>query len=86
MTTTRFRRGDSAFGDDVTSPYVPIGVTPKYPPPRRNIDPDQSKTWLVRVRPIALAHKWVFGASLVISFIGLVFQVQIPKVVGEAID
>jgi ATP-binding cassette subfamily B protein len=86
VTTTRFRGKGSAFGDDVTSPYVPVGVTPRYPPPRRNIDPDSSKSWLVRVRPIALAHKWLFGASLVISFIGLVFQVQIPKVVGQGID
>jgi ATP-binding cassette subfamily B protein len=87
VTTTRSRRQDrSAFGDDVSSPYVPVGVTPRYPPPRRNIDPDRSKTWLRRVMPIALAHKWIFGASLVISFIGLVFQVQIPKIVGEGID
>ena len=76
----------AAFGADVTSPFVPIGVTPRYPAPRRNIDPDRSKTWLRRVLPIALAHKWVFGAALTISFIGLVFQVQIPRIVGQGID
>ena len=76
----------SAFGDDVTSPYVPIGVVPKYPPPRRNIDPDTSKSWLKRALPIVAAHKKIFIASLVISFIGLFFQVEIPTVVGEAID
>ncbi|HXY93348.1 MAG TPA: ABC transporter ATP-binding protein, partial [Acidimicrobiia bacterium] len=76
----------SAFGADVTSPFVPIGVTPRYPPPRRNIDPDRSKSWLKRALPIVLAHKKIFIASLVISFIGLIFQVAIPGVVGEAID
>jgi ATP-binding cassette subfamily B protein len=76
----------SAFGEDVTSPFVPVGVTPRYPPPRRNIDPDQSKSWLRRVVPVALAHKWIFGAALVISFFGLLVQVQIPKLVGEAFD
>ena len=76
----------SAFGDDVTSPYVPIGVVPEYPPPRRNIDPDTSKSWLKRAMPIVAAHKKIFIASLLISFVGLFFQVEIPTVVGEAID
>jgi len=76
----------SAFGDDYTSPYVPIGVTPLYPPPRRNIDPDRSKSWLKRALPIVLAHKGIFISSLVISFIGLIFQVLIPKEVASALD
>src|SRR5215470_6695525 len=77
---------EGAFGDDYTSPFVPIGVTPLYPPPGRNIDPDRSKSWLKRALPIVLAHKKIFIASLVISFIGLIFQVLIPSVVGNAID
>ncbi|MEX1006465.1 MAG: ABC transporter ATP-binding protein [Acidimicrobiia bacterium] len=84
--TTSSEFGKSAFGDDVTSPFVPIGVTPRYPPPRRNIDPDRSKSWLKRAMPIVLAHKGIFIASLVISFIGLIFQVQIPKELAQAID
>jgi ATP-binding cassette, subfamily B, bacterial len=80
------KRATGAFGDDFTSPFVPIGVTPRYPPPRRNIDPDRSKSWLKRAMPIVLAHKKIFIASLTISFIGLFFQVEIPTVVGQAID
>ena len=30
-----------AFGADVTSPFVPVGVTPRYPPPRAHIKPDR---------------------------------------------
>jgi ATP-binding cassette, subfamily B, bacterial len=77
---------EGAFGDDYTSPFVPIGVTPLYPPPRRNIDPDRSKSWLKRALPVVLAHKGIFISSLVISFVGLIFQVLIPKEVASALD
>ena len=75
-----------AFGDDFTSPFVPIGVTARYPPPKNNIGGDRSQSWLKRAMPIVLAHKGIFISSLVISFIGLIFQVQIPNEVGQAID
>ena len=76
-----------AFGADVTSPFVPVGVTPDYPPPRAHIAPDKgSGSWIQRMRPIVLAHKWMFGFSLLASFLGLVVQVQIPNEVGQAID
>ena len=75
-----------AFGDDFTSPFVPIGVTARYPPPKNNIGGDKSQSWLKRAMPIVLAHKGIFISSLVISFIGLIFQVQIPNEVGQAID
>ena len=76
-----------AFGADVTSPFVPVGVTPNYPPPRAHIGPDKRR--LVDRSgcvPIVLAHKWMFGFSLLASFIGLAVQVQIPNEVGQAID
>jgi ATP-binding cassette subfamily B protein len=75
-----------AFGADVTSPFVPAGVTPDYPPPRANVGPDRGGSWIHRMMPIVLAHKWIFGFSLVASFLGLVVQVQIPNEVGQAID
>jgi ATP-binding cassette subfamily B protein len=79
-----------AFGADVTSPFVPVGVTPEYPPPRAHIAPDKggdkTGSWIQRMLPIVLAHKWMFGFSLLASFIGLAVQVQIPNEVGQAID
>jgi ATP-binding cassette, subfamily B, bacterial len=75
-----------AFGADVTSPFVPAGVTPNYPPPRANVGPDRGGSWIQRMLPIVLAHKWIFGFALVASFLGLVVQVQIPNEVGQAID
>jgi ATP-binding cassette, subfamily B, bacterial len=75
-----------AFGADVSSPFVPVNVTPLYPPPRANIKPDRGGSWLKRVMPIVLAHKGMFSLALVASFLGLAIQVQIPNEVGQAID
>jgi ATP-binding cassette subfamily B protein len=75
-----------AFGADVTSPFVPMGVTPRYSPPRAHIKPDHGGSWLHRMMPVVMAHKWLFGFSLVASFVGLAVQVQIPNEVGQAID
>ncbi len=75
-----------AFGADVSSPFVPVGVTPRYPPPRAHINPDRGGSWLKRMMPIVLAHKGMFAFSLIASFLGLVVQVQIPNEVGQAID
>ena len=62
-------------------------MRPRYPAPRATIDPDRSKTWLRRALPIVMAHKGIFLTSLVASFVGLVLQVQIPKIIGQdAID
>jgi ATP-binding cassette subfamily B protein len=75
-----------AFGADVSSPFVPVGVTPRYPPPRAHINPDRGGSWLRRMMPIVLAHKGMFAFSLIASFLGLAVQVQIPNEVGQAID
>jgi ATP-binding cassette subfamily B protein len=68
------------------SPYEPFAVGARYEPPRAGIDPDRSKTWLRRALPIVRAHRWVFGASLVLSFVGLVLQVMIPDLLNQAIN
>ncbi len=88
MTMTSPNKAEkSAFGTDFSSPYVPVGVTPRYPPPRANIKPDQGGgSWLARVLPVLLAHKKIFFLSLIASFLGLAVQVLIPAVLAEAID
>jgi ATP-binding cassette, subfamily B, bacterial len=84
--TSPNKAGKSAFGTDFSSPYVPVGVTPRYPPPRANIKPNRGGSWLKRVLPIVVAHKKIFILSLVASFLGLAVQVLIPAVMAEAID
>jgi ATP-binding cassette subfamily B protein len=54
--------------------------------PRATIDPDKNLTWLRRVLPIMKAHKGIFITCLTLSFVGLVLQVQIPNLLGNAID
>ena len=69
--------GDSAF--------VPVGVQPRYHAPKASIDRDRSKSWLRRALPVVLAHKGTFAVALVLSFTALVLQVQIPKLLGDAV-
>jgi ATP-binding cassette, subfamily B, bacterial len=66
--------------------YVPMGVTSKYKAPKATVDPDTSKSWLRRAYPIVAAHKGAFLTSLILSFVGLVLQVQIPDLLNHAID
>jgi ATP-binding cassette subfamily B protein len=77
--TAAYRRPrlDSA-GDHVT-------IESRYRPPRATIDPDRSQSWLRRARPIVLSHKRTLLTALLLSFVGLVLQVQIPNVLNEAV-
>jgi ATP-binding cassette, subfamily B, bacterial len=66
---------------------VPAPGPSFYDPPKSNIDPDQQKTWLRRALPVVMAHRGIFVTSLVMSFIGLVLQVEIPQLLGsKALD
>jgi ATP-binding cassette subfamily B protein len=66
--------------------YVPMGVTSNYKAPKATVDPDSSKSWLRRAYPIVASHKGWFLTSLILSFVGLVLQVQIPDLLNHAID
>jgi len=67
------------------SPFVPVAVTARYQAPKATVDPDRSKSWLKRALPIMKAHKGIFITALVLSFVGLVLQVQIPALLTKAI-
>jgi ATP-binding cassette, subfamily B, bacterial len=66
--------------------YVPMGVTSNYKRPKATVDPDSSKSWLRRAYPIVRAHKGLFLTSVILSFVGLVLQVQVPDLLNHAID
>ncbi len=81
--------GDERNGEgseEPHSPFEPIATTARYREPKSGIDPDREKTWLRRAMPIVLAHKKIFITSLVLSFVGLILQVQIPKLLQDAIE
>ncbi|MEV4638820.1 ABC transporter ATP-binding protein [Actinoplanes sp. NPDC049548] len=54
--------------------------------PRASIDPDTGKSWLRRALPLVKAHRVLLITSLVLSFAGLVVQVQIPNLLRIGID
>jgi len=54
--------------------------------PKASIDPDVRKSWLRRALPLVKAHRGLLITSLLLSFIGLVVQVQIPNLVRIGID
>src|SRR6516162_7003112 len=84
-TLARRRQARPLPGD--VSPWVPPPGVSLYDPPQRTIDPDRRKTWLRRARPLVMAHKGMFITSLVMSFVGLVLQVEIPQLLGtKALD
>jgi ATP-binding cassette subfamily B protein len=84
-TITR-RRAPQRFASEA-SPWVPAPGPSRYDPPQSTIDPDRRKSWLRRALPIVLAHKRMFITSLVLSFVGLVLQVEIPQLLGsKALD
>ncbi|MGH9046572.1 MAG: ABC transporter ATP-binding protein [Acidimicrobiales bacterium] len=89
MTILSRRPNDTGATDQAAephSPFEPMATTARYREPRANVDPDRTKTWLRRAMPIVLSHKKIFITSLVLSFFGLVLQVQIPKLLQDAID
>jgi len=70
---------------EVGTAFVPISEVARNEAPPAGIDPDKSLTWLRRAMPVMRAHKGIFVTSLVLSFIGLILQVQIPNLLNEAI-
>ncbi len=65
--------------------YVPMGVTSRYVAPKATVDPDRSKSWIKRAAPIVMAHKVQWYSALIFSFLGLIIQVWIPKILQNGI-
>ncbi|MCP4222118.1 MAG: ABC transporter ATP-binding protein [Actinomycetia bacterium] len=80
MTATEEHRLDAA------TPFEPVAVERRYPPPRARLHPAQSLRSLRRVLPIVLAHRRLFFGSLVLALISMLLQVSIPAVIRSAID
>jgi ATP-binding cassette subfamily B protein len=70
----------------VADAFNPINVDAQYDAPKATISRDKSKTWLRRALPLVKAHRGIFTVSLVLTFLALVMQVQIPDLVKHAID
>jgi ATP-binding cassette subfamily B protein len=86
MTTSLERDLERVAGDGPASPFEPLAIDARSAPPLGHVDPDQSKGWLARMRPLIAARKWRFTGALVAAFIAMVAQVAVPRVVMAAID
>jgi ATP-binding cassette subfamily B protein len=69
-----------------TSRLAPAPEPSRYAPPRAWIDTDRRKSWLRRALPIVLAHRRMLISALVLSFVSLLLQVQIPSLLNGAIN
>ncbi len=65
--------------------FVPVAETARNAAPHAGIDPDRSLSWWRRALPIMRAHQRTFLTALILSFVGLVLQVQIPNLLNHAI-
>jgi ATP-binding cassette subfamily B protein len=78
---------DAARAGLTTDPrFVPGGNVSRYEPPRAVIDTDRDKSWLARALPIVLSHKRTLSTALILSFVALVLQVQIPNLLNDAVN
>jgi ATP-binding cassette subfamily B protein len=86
VTSTLERDLSRVAGDGPDSPFEPVAVAARSGPPRGTVDPDTSKRWLGRMRPLLAARRWAFGGALFGALISMVAQVAVPRVVMAAID
>ena len=72
--------------DAAASAFEPVGVSALYRRPPAGVDPDTSKRWTRRILPLIAARKWPFIGAIVLSFVSLVLQVQVPNLLNQALD
>ena len=70
----------------MTALFEPVAEPARFSPAGASIHGHQGASWLRRTMPLVRAHKLMFLTAVIGSFVGLVVQVQIPRVIGEAID
>ena len=73
----------SPIAPEPVTEWEPAPEEALYAPPKSWIDPDPEKSWLRRAMPIIWGHKVMFAASLSMSFLGLILQVEIPQLLGS---
>ncbi len=72
---------------DREGPANPLGgVTSKYPGPKAQISRDRTLPWWRRILPVIDSHRTTFIVAIGLSFVSLVFQVLVPKMLSSDID
>jgi ATP-binding cassette subfamily B protein len=70
----------------VTAIFEPVTEPSLFAAPTASIRGREGSSWLRRMLPLVRAHRPMFLTAVVGSFAGLVVQVQIPRIIGHAID
>jgi ATP-binding cassette subfamily B protein len=70
----------------VTTVFEPVTEPSRFAATTASIHGHEGSTWLRRMLPLVRAHRAMFLTAVIGSFAGLVTQVQIPRVIGYAID
>ncbi|HUA46647.1 MAG TPA: ABC transporter ATP-binding protein [Solirubrobacteraceae bacterium] len=65
--------------------FVPSGIESRYRRPTATIDPDKTKSWIARAWPVVMSHKRTLFTALILSFVALLLQVQIPNLLNDAV-
>ena len=76
----------TGVADRASSIYEPVGVSSRYRRPPSGVDPDATKKWTRRIWPLLRAHRIAFFGAIALSFVSLIFQVQVPYLLNQAID
>ena len=66
--------------------YEHIGEAALFPGPQAEISRDRNLTWWRRILPVLLSHKLTFVGAVTFSFVSLIFQTLVPKLLMGAID
>lgn len=76
----------TGVADRASSIYQPVDVEARYRRPSAGVDPDTTKKWTRRIWPLLRAHRIAFFGAIALSFVSLIFQVQVPNLLNQAID
>ena len=72
--------------DGAGTAWEHVGVLPRYPRPTATVDPDRSRGWFGRLRPLVGTHRGAIAVGLGAATVGMLAQVAIPAVLRSAID
>lgn len=66
--------------------FAPEPPATTYAPPAATIDPDHTKSWLQRMRPVLRAHRRLILGTVALAVVGQVLQMSAPRILMAAVD
>ena len=80
-------RVEPQFHASAPSPHFEhVGISQKFSGPRAEISRQRELSWWRRILPVMQSHRWTFAGAIGFSFVSLIFQVLVPKILMNAVD